>query len=121
MEHASENGKGQFAHGRVDPSAAGIRSGEVRRARRTTPLGRRLVAGVIASNNGAAKTALARDLGLFERQQEPAPEPRQVNNGAILSLLPTELLANLLRSIDRERLYAALEQLADEEESDAAA
>jgi hypothetical protein len=39
----------------------------------------------------------------------------------ILARMPAHLLSSCLRAVDRERLYSALEQLADEEdETDAA-
>jgi hypothetical protein len=64
----------------------------------------------------------AKELGLLEQQPAPAPEVNNYDATTILSGLPANLVANVPREIDRDTLYAALEQLADEEdETDAAA
>jgi hypothetical protein len=113
MEHETNT---RFAHGKVDPREAGAKGG---RAPRLTPMARRLIAGVVDSNNGAAKVALARDLGLLERQV-PAPEDQvKPDYDAVFARLvqnPT-ILAGLLRQAGAENVAAALEHLAREEEA----
>jgi hypothetical protein len=60
--------------------------------------------------------------GLLERKQPLAREVTvQHDYDEILARMPAHVLSGCLRAVDRERLYSALKQLADEEdETDAA-